>query len=126
MHAQGLAEDVDDQRLALEKRVALLEDPLKMEEKLTCSDVWAETLKKTLLLMIKNRTAEAKEMEALKKEMEALKLENESLKETISDLTSAEESSSESSPGPKKRMKASQYFKKFESMPRTSKSCVVR
>ena len=98
----------------------MLEDPLKMEEKLICSDVWVETLKKTLLLTIKNRTAEAEEMEALKKEMEVLKLENESLKETISELTSAEESSSKSSPGPKKRLRASQYFKKFKPMPRTS------
>ena len=118
VHAQDIAEAIDDQRIALEKRVKLLEDPLKMKEKLICSDVWPEMLKKTLLLTIENRTAEARKMEAQKKEMEALKLENESLKETISELTSAEESSSESSPGPKKRMKASQYYKRFKTMPR--------
>ena len=113
VHAQGLAMDIDDQRLALEKRVALLEDPLMMEEKLVCSNVWAETLKKTLVLTIENRTAEAKKMEALMEEMEALKLENESLKETISALTAAEESSTESDPSPRKRMRVSEYIQAF-------------
>ena len=117
VHAQNLAEEIDDQRLALEERITLLEDPLKMEEKLICSNVWAETLQKTLVLTIENRTAEDKKMEALMKEMEALKLENVKLKETISELTSFEESSSESDPVPRKRMKASEYRNKFKLVP---------
>ena len=76
-----------------------------------CKDVWAETLKKTLLLTIENRSAEAKKMETLQKEMEVLKLENASLRETVSELTSAKESSSESNPRRKKCMTASQYCK---------------
>jgi cell division protein FtsB len=96
VHAQDLAEEIDDQRLALEERITLLEDPLKMEEKLICSDVWAKTLQKMLVLTIENRTAETKKTEELMKEMEALKLENVKLKGTISELTSFEESSSES------------------------------
>ena len=116
MHAQGLAEDIDDQRLALEKRITLLVDPLKMEEKLFCSDVWTEILQKTLVLTIENRNAEAKKTEALMKEMEALNLENETLKVTISELTSVEESSSESDPGPRKRMRVSEYIQAFRPM----------
>jgi hypothetical protein len=88
VHAQDLAEEIDDQRLALEERIILLEDPLKMEEKLICSDAWAKTLQKTLVVTIENRTAETKKMEELMKEMEAFTLENVKLKETISELTS--------------------------------------
>jgi cell division protein FtsB len=114
VHAQDLAEEIDDQRLALEERIILLEDPLKMEEKLICSDVWAKTLQKMLVLTIENRTAETKKTEELMKEMEALKLENVKLKETISELTSFEESSLESDPIPRKRMRAPEYRNMFK------------
>ena len=39
IHAQNLAEDIDDQRLELEKSISLLEYPLKMEERMICKDV---------------------------------------------------------------------------------------
>lgn len=108
VHAQDLAEHIDDQRLELEERIALLKDPLKMEEKMIQKDVWADILEKTLWLAIDSRTAETKENEKLKKEVEALKLENASLKETISEL---------GNPRRKKHMTASQYCKQFKPAP---------
>ena len=56
-------------------------------------------------------------MEILQKEMETLKLENATLRETVSELTSAQESSSESNPRRKKRMTGSQYCKQFKAIP---------
>ena len=109
---QDLVESLDGERLALLKRISFLEDPLKMEEKLISSDIWAEVMTKTLQLTLENRTAEAKRREA---EIEALKLENESLKKTITELTSVEESSR-----PRRRMRASQCYQQFQSGPSAS------
>ncbi|KAK1608483.1 hypothetical protein QYE76_032156 [Lolium multiflorum] len=98
MQAEAALLAIDDKRLALEERITLLEDPVKLEEKMICSDIWAETIQKTLTLMLENRAAEAKDVEALKKEKDALKkendalkLENKLLKETVEELTDGKE-----------------------------------
>ncbi|KAK1610264.1 hypothetical protein QYE76_033937 [Lolium multiflorum] len=82
---------VDDKRLALEERIALLEDPVKLEEKLIISDNWAKTVQKTITLMLENRAIETKEKDELKKENDALKMENKLLKETIEELAAGKE-----------------------------------
>jgi cell division protein FtsB len=91
MQAEAALLAIDDKRLALEKRITLLEDPVKLEEKMICSENWANTIQKTLVLMLENRAAETKEKDALKKENEALKLENKLLKETVEELTDGKE-----------------------------------
>ena len=116
--AQDLAQSLEAERVALVECISLLEDPLKMEEKLICSNIWSELIQKTLVLTLENRTAEAKKTEALKKELETLKLENAKLKETVSKLTSSEESSDEHNPVPGKHMRASEYCQLFETAPR--------
>jgi hypothetical protein len=40
---------MDDQRTQLKERIKTLEDPLKLEEKLLHSDIWAHVLEKTVL-----------------------------------------------------------------------------
>ncbi|KAK1694878.1 hypothetical protein QYE76_011575, partial [Lolium multiflorum] len=82
---------LDDKRLALEERIALLEDPVKLEEKLIISDNWAKTVQKTITLMLENRAIETKEKDELKKENDALKVENKLLKETIEELAAGKE-----------------------------------
>jgi hypothetical protein len=82
---------IDDKRLALEERIALLEDPVKLEEKIIISDNWANIIQKTLTLMLENRAIETKEKDELKKENDALKMENKLLKETIEELTAGKE-----------------------------------
>jgi hypothetical protein len=78
---------IDDKRLALEERIALLEDPMKLEEKMIISNNWAKTIQKTLTLMLENRAIETKEKDEMKKENDALKMENKLLKETVEELS---------------------------------------
>jgi hypothetical protein len=82
---------IDDKRLALEERIALLEDPVKLEEKITISDNWAKAVQKTITLMLENRAIETKEHDEMKKENDALKMENKLLKETIEELSAGKE-----------------------------------
>ena len=82
---------IDDKRLALEERIALLEDPVKLEEKITISDNWAKAVQKTITLMLENRAIETKEHDELKKENDTLKMENKLLKETIEELSAGKE-----------------------------------
>ncbi|XP_071683495.1 uncharacterized protein [Lolium perenne] len=82
---------IDDKRLALEERIALLEDPAKLEEKIIISDSWANTIQKTLTLMLENRAIETKEKDELKKENDALRMENKLLKETVEELSAGKE-----------------------------------
>src|SRR4051794_23286502 len=103
VEAQAKVVDLNLENIVVLERMSLLEDPLKMEERMICSDVWAETLKKTLLLTIENMTVEAEKMEALMSKMEALKMENHALKGTISQLI--EERVEERTPKRKTRQK---------------------
>ncbi|XP_071683404.1 uncharacterized protein [Lolium perenne] len=82
---------IDDKRLALEERIALLEDPVKLEEKIIISDNWAKAVQKTITLMLENRAIETKEHDEMKKENDALKMENKLLKETIEELSAGKE-----------------------------------
>src|SRR3954447_22336150 len=50
VEAQAKVLDLELENVVVVERMSLLEEPLKMEERMICSDVWAETLKKTLLL----------------------------------------------------------------------------
>src|SRR3954470_20806426 len=86
VEAQAKVVDLELENVVVLERMSLLEEPLKMEERMICNDVWAELLKKTLLLTIDNWTADAKKMEVLVGKMEALKMENQALKGTITQL----------------------------------------
>src|SRR4051812_20042064 len=92
-----------------------LRNHLKLEERLICSDVWAEALKKTLLLTIENRTEEAQKREILMSKMEALKMENQALKGTITQLL--DERVVEKAPKRKTRQMTKQYLKRFKPVP---------
>src|SRR4051812_19864144 len=112
VEAQAKVVDLELENVVVLERMSLLEEPLKMEERMICSDVWAEMLKKTLLLMIENRTANAKKMEVLMGKMEALKMENRALKGTISQLL--EERVEEKTPKRRTRLTTRQYLKRFK------------
>ena len=115
VEAQAKIVDLELENVVIQERMSLLEEPLKMEERLICSDVWAEALKKTLLLTIENRTEEAKKREILMSKMEALKMENQALKGTITQLL--DERVVEKAPKRKTRQMTKQYLKRFKPVP---------
>src|SRR4051812_9536397 len=117
VEAQAKIVDLELENVVIQERMSLLEEPLKLEERLICSDVWAEALKKTLLLTIENRTEEAKKREILMSKMEALKMENQALKGTITQLL--DERVVEKAPKRKTRQTTRQYLKRFKPVPET-------
>src|SRR4051812_24199726 len=112
VEAQAKIVDLELENVFIKERMSLLEEPLKMEERMICRDVWAETLKKTLLLTIENRTADAQKREVLLRKMEALKMENQALKGTITQLL--EKRVEEKTPKHKTRQTTRQYLKRFK------------
>src|SRR3954468_1097959 len=112
VEAQAKIVDLELENVVIQERMSMLEEPLKMEERMICSNVWAETLKKTLLLTIENRTAEPQKREVLMGKMEALEMENQALKGTITQLL--EERVEEKTPKRKTRQATRQYLKRFK------------
>jgi hypothetical protein len=62
-----------DQKTQLQERITTLEEPLKLEEKLLHSDIWAHVLKKTVLLQYDNLQKSGEEKNQLKKDNDELK-----------------------------------------------------
>src|SRR3954454_18560983 len=118
VEAQAKIVDLELENVVVLERMSLLEEPMKMEERMICSNVWAETLKKMLFLTIENRTADAKKMEVLMGKMEALKMENQALKGTISQLL--EERVEENTPKCRTRQMTRQYLKSSSWCPKLS------
>jgi hypothetical protein len=59
---------MDDQRTELKERIKTLEDPLKLEEKLLRSNIWAHVLEKTVLLQCKNLQKSKEEKDQVRKD----------------------------------------------------------
>jgi hypothetical protein len=96
---------MDDQRTELKERIKTLEDPLKLEEKLLHSDIWAHVLEKTVLFQYKNLHKSGEEKDQLRKDNGELKMENDKLKKTIAELEAKQkEEESEEEEDPKERI----------------------
>src|SRR4051812_41474774 len=54
VEAQAKIVDLELENMAVLERMSLLEEPLKVEERMICSNVWAEMLKKTLLMTMED------------------------------------------------------------------------
>ena len=98
MQAEAALLAIDDKRKAMEKRVALLDEPLELEKKWIESQTWAGMLEPVIWQARDALTSHRdmvdqlkKEKEALKKENDALKLENKLLKETVEELSAGKE-----------------------------------
>jgi hypothetical protein len=91
---------IDDQKTQLNERIKTLEEPLKLEEKLIHSDIWAHVLEKTVLLQYDNIQKYGEDTRQLKKNNDELKTENEMLKMRIVELEAKqkEEESEEEDP----------------------------
>jgi hypothetical protein len=87
MQAEAALIFVDDKRKAMEKRLELLEEPLKMEKKMIESETWISMLELVIWETRDVLTAHRKEMDQLRKERDSLKLENGLLKRTVEELT---------------------------------------